>query len=311
VDSREHDAAASTGLLDAFIAWCEASPVEVRDVVVVGAGPAGLAVAACLRCHGRWPLVLERGSVGESWRGRYDRLHLHTARRLSGLPGMPIPRSCGRWVARDDLVRYLEAYAKLHGLDVRTQTAVERIEHKDRKWELVTPAGRIASRAVVVATGLDAHPFLPAWPGRERFRGELVHSAVYRNAAPYRRRDVLVVGAGNSGAEIAVDLVEGGAARVHLSVRTPPNILRRDRFGVPTQVIGIAVGAFPTPVLDSILPALQRRTVPDLSAYGLPRVERPMSRYLATGTVPILDVGLIEYVRRGRVGVVPAVERLE
>src|SRR5687767_11988326 len=83
-------------------------------------------------------LVLERGSVGESWRGRYDRLHLHTARRLSGLPGMPIPRSCGRWVARDDLVRYLEAYAKRHGLDVRMQTTVERIEHKDRKWELVT-----------------------------------------------------------------------------------------------------------------------------------------------------------------------------
>jgi Pyridine nucleotide-disulphide oxidoreductase len=93
-------------------------------------------------------------------------------------PGMPTPRSCGSWVARDDLVRYPEAYAKLHGLDVRTQTPVERIEHKDRKWELVTPAGRIAPRAVVVATGLDAHPFLPAWPGRERFRGQLVHSGM-------------------------------------------------------------------------------------------------------------------------------------
>ncbi len=87
------------------------------SVLVVGAGPAGLAVAACLRARGIEPLVVDRGSsVGDSWRARYDRLHLHTPRVQSGLPGLPIPAEFGRWVARDDMVRYLEQYARHHAI---------------------------------------------------------------------------------------------------------------------------------------------------------------------------------------------------
>ena len=84
------------------------------DAIVIGAGPGGLAAAAALRQRGLRPLVVERAEqVGASWRGHYDRLHLHTTRRLSALPGLPIPRRYGRWVGRDDVVRYLETYAEL------------------------------------------------------------------------------------------------------------------------------------------------------------------------------------------------------
>jgi putative flavoprotein involved in K+ transport len=90
------------------------------EILVVGAGASGLSAAACLTRLGRRPVVLHRDArVGASWRGRYDRLHLHTTRRFSGLPFHPVPRSYGRFVAKDDYARYLEAYADRLGLDVR------------------------------------------------------------------------------------------------------------------------------------------------------------------------------------------------
>src|SRR3982750_4616011 len=109
----------------------------MADVTVLGAGAAGLAVAAQLRARGVDCVVLERGpGVATSWRGRYDRLRLHTVRRLSGLPGLPIPRAYGRWVRRDDLVRYLETYAEHFALDVRTATTVERVEPSRDGWSV-------------------------------------------------------------------------------------------------------------------------------------------------------------------------------
>lgn len=285
----------------------------MHDWVVVGAGPAGLAAAAALRERGVRPLVLERGeAVGTAWRTqRYDRLRLHTVRALSGLPGLSIPRSCGRWVARDDFVAYLDAYARRFALEPRLGVEVQRIDRADGAWRLRTPDGPLDARRVVVATGYSREPRLPDRPGLERYAGELVHSADYRRPGPYRGRDVLVVGSGNSGAEIAVDLAEGGAARVRLSVRTPPNIVRRQRLGVPAQVVGIALGRLPGRTLDPIGRALRRLTVPDLAAHGLPAPRDGFSQVLRTGTIPILDVGIVDAVRSGRVEVVAAVEAFE
>jgi putative flavoprotein involved in K+ transport len=285
----------------------------VHEWVVLGAGPAGLAAAAALRERRVSPIVLERGDrVGASWRTqRYDRLHLHTVRALSGLPGLPIPRRYGRWVARDDFVAYLEAYARRFAVEPRFGVDVARIDRGDGSWRLTTSTGEVDGRRVVVATGYSNGPRLPDWPGLEGYRGELVHSADYRNAEPYRDKHVLVVGTGNSGAEIAVDLVEGGAARVQLAVRTPPNIVRRDRFGVPAQALGIVLGRLPERALNPIGRALRRVTVPDLAPYGLPAPREGFTQVLRTGTIPILDVGIVEAVRSGRVRVVPAVEAVD
>src|SRR2546426_1805829 len=168
-----------------------ARPVERHEAVVIGAGPAGLAAAASLREQGIDTVVLERAlSVGSSWRKHYDRLHLHTVRWLSGLPGLPIDRREGRWVSRDGVVRDLERYARHHGLDVRLNTEVLAIERDDERWRVGTNNGDVGARAVVVATGFNRDPFLPDWPGSDSFTGELLHSAVYRNPDPYRRKEV-------------------------------------------------------------------------------------------------------------------------
>ena len=158
------------------------------------------------------------------------------------MPGLGIPKRYGRWVARDDFVAYLEEYARRFGIEPRLGVRVDRIDRADGGWSLTTSSGDLEARRVAVATGYSNVPRPPDWPGVDGFRGELLHSVEYRNPEPFRGRDVLVVGTGNSGAEIAVDLVDGGAARVRLSVRTPPNIVRRDRFGIPAQVLGIVLG---------------------------------------------------------------------
>jgi putative flavoprotein involved in K+ transport len=287
--------------------------VEAHDVVIIGAGSAGLATAALLRERGIGPLVLEAGEVpGAAWRTRYDRLRLHTPRLLSGLPGLRIPRRYGRWVARDDLIEYFHAYVAHHRLDVRTNTRVEQIVRDDGGWRLDTPNGPLHARSVVVATGYNGAPFIPDWPGRHDFSGELIHSAEYVSPQPYRGRDVLVVGAGNSGAEIAHDLIDGGAARSRLSVRTPPQIVRRATAGIPAQLIGMAIKHLPPHWVDPISITQRKLSIPDLSAQGLPRPETGVrSAFLATGTTPILDVGIVDAVKRGRVEVVAAVEALD
>ncbi|MEU1277325.1 NAD(P)/FAD-dependent oxidoreductase [Streptomyces sp. NPDC005805] len=285
-----------------------------RPVYVVGGGPGGLAVAAALRGRGVRAVVLERsGAVGASWRGHYDRLRLHTTRRLSALPGLPIPRAGGRWVARDDLVDYLDAYAEHHELEIVTGVEVSRIERADGSdWLLRASGGReLTGRAVVVATGHHHTPRIPDWPGREAFTPELIHSRDYRNPGPYAGKDVLVVGAGNTGAEIAVDLARGGAARVRLAVRTAPHVVRRSTMGWPSQRSAILIRRLPLPVADGAGRVLTRLTVPDLTAHGLPRPATGLATRARAGATPVLDPGLTAAVREGAVEVVAAVESFE
>jgi putative flavoprotein involved in K+ transport len=282
----------------------------VDDVVIVGAGPAGLAAAAALRTHGLDATILERGQhVGEQWRTRYEGLHLHTIRWLSNLPGYRIPREFGRWVARDQFVQYLEQYAAHHRLEPRFGVEATRIDRDDGRWCVQTTAGMVPARVVVVASGYTRVPYLPQWPGA--FDGPLIHSADYRNPRPYRGQDVLIIGAGNSGTEIAVDLAEGGAGRVRIAVRTPPNIVRRDIKGFPSQLVGIGIQHLPLGLVDPLILELRRATIPDLAACGLPRPRAPFSQFRRTATVPIIDVGFIDAVRSGAIEVVPAVTALD
>lgn len=215
---------------------------EDRPVYVIGGGPGGLAAAYALRARGVRAVVLEKSDrVGASWRRHYDRLRLHTTRRHSALPGLAMPRSFGRWVARDDVVRYLEKYAEHHRLEIVTGVEVSRVEPAPdgTGWLLHATGGReLTGGAVVVATGHNHTPRVPDWSGREDYPGEFLHAGEYRNAKPYAGRDVLVVGVGNTGAELAVDLVQGGASRVRLAVRTPPHVVRRSTAGWPAQFTG-------------------------------------------------------------------------
>jgi putative flavoprotein involved in K+ transport len=223
-----------------------------------------------------------------------------------------MPRRYGRWVARDDLLEYFRAYVEQHSLAVRTGVRVDRLEQEGDSWRLETTDGPLRAATVVVATGYNAAPFLPDWPGRDTFAGDLIHSADYRSPAPFRDRDVLVVGAGNSGAEIAHDVADGGAARSRLSVRTPPQIVRRATLGIPAQLLGMAIRHLPPHWVDPVTKTQRRLSIPDLAARGLPRPEHGVrTSFLQTGTTPILDVGIVAAVRSGRVEIVAAVERFD
>ena len=293
----------------------DSAPPTDLPVYVIGGGPGGLAVAAVLREHGVRVIVLEKSdAVGASWRRHYDRLRLHTTRRGSALPGLAMPRSFGRWTARADVVRYLDKYAEFHQLEVVTGVEVTRVERAPdgTGWLLHATGGRkLAARAVVVATGYNHTPRVPSWPGLDSYGGELLHAGEYRNPQPYAGKDVLVVGAGNTGAEIAVDLVEGGAARVRLAVRTVPHIVRRSTAGWPAQSTGILVRRLPTWLVNLAGAALCRIAVPDLSSKGLPRPDTGLYSRVREGAIPVQDVGLIDAVRGGLVEPVAAVDSFE
>src|SRR5215212_11144005 len=286
--------------------------MERCDVIVIGAGPAGLATAGALRHYGIGAVVLERDAIGASWRKHYDRLHLHTVRWLSHLPGYKMPRRYGSWVSRDDVVEYLEQYVEAHNLDVREGVEVEGLERDGDDWRVSTAEGDFVARRVVIATGYNKHQHLPEWPGLDSYTGELVHSGNYMNPDPYGGKTVLVVGTGNSGAEICVDLIEGGAEHVQMSVRTPPTVLLRDTNGMPGQALGVVFRHVPAPIMDRLWPVIQKSAVGDLSKHGLPMPPPgAYSKFLRDDVTPILDVGLVPLLKQGKVEVVAAVERFD
>jgi putative flavoprotein involved in K+ transport len=270
----------------------------VIDVAVVGAGSAGLATARELRRRGIEAVVLERSSVGASWRAAYDSLELNTERDLSALPGLPLPADAGTWVRRDRFVCYLEQYAD--GLDVRTAD-VERLDPVEGGWSLVGTG--LTARQVVVATGASREPVVPSW-------GEtslpVVHSGAYREPTAYAGQVVLVVGGGNSGSEIAHDLAGGPARHVLLAVRTPPALLPKQVGRTSLQRLTFAVQPVPSKVADVGVRALLSVSRLGDRRRGL-RVPADVVSAARRGRVTAVDTGLRRDVRRGRVTVVPAV----
>ena len=282
------------------------------DAIVCGAGASGLAAAAVLERNGVRCLVLESGDhVGASWRGRYEGLRLNTLGWMSTMPGYHAGRRLRRFPSRDEWVSYLERYAGHFQLRVLFGSEARRIERAGEEWRVETSTGSLSAPLVVIATGYDRLPVIPDWPGRETFSGELMHSSEYRDARPFRGRDVLVVGPNVTGSELAFFLARDGAARVRVSVRTPPTILRRCRFGVPLNPSALILHRLPAAIGDRAAALSQRTTFGDLSPYGLPRPELGLvstNRKLHRG--PAIDDGFVDAVKEGKVEIVGAVEGL-
>jgi cation diffusion facilitator CzcD-associated flavoprotein CzcO len=298
------------------------------ETVIVGASAAGLATAASLRERGRSFRLLEKAPhVGASWRAHYDRLHLHTSKGFSGLPGLPMPRGYPRYPSREQMVAYLEGYARHFDLRPEFSVSVDRIARKNGGWEIATSAeggagfagdgrsanargtGRLEARNVVVATGNTRVPHQPSWPDQAAFQGSIFHSSQYRTGAAWRGRRVLVIGFGNSGGEIAIDLHENGALP-DLAVRGAVNVIPRDLLGLPVLAVGIAMDAFPPRVADALSAPLLRLTVGDIRGLGFRKLPYgPAVQINRHGRIPLLDIGTLALVRSGAVKIRPGVER--
>jgi len=280
------------------------------QVLVLGGGPAGLAVAGCLVQAGVEPVLIEKAEdVGSSWRGHYHRLHLHTVKQHSALPHRPFPAHYPRYVSRQQMVDYLQDYARGFGLNPRFGEEAVSITRVGEHWRTVCKSGNtFISSAVVVATGAGREPHEPAWPGQDEYRGHLLHSRSYRNAAPFAGQRVLVVGMGNTGAEIALDLAENGAQPT-LSVRSPVNVVRRDVLGRPTQLTAIMISRLPVRLADAIARLFRDLTVGDLGRYGLrTSTTSPLRQLREEGRTPVIDVGTLAMIKAGRIAVKPGVQ---
>jgi cation diffusion facilitator CzcD-associated flavoprotein CzcO len=278
-------------------------------ILIVGGGAAGLSAAGALKRRGMRAVVVDKlPGVGAIWARRYDRLRLHTV--YSGIAHLPM-RGYPPYPSKDEYAAYLRDYARRFELDVVTGCAVRKVRMCEGEarpaWQVESDCGIWRARVVVIGAGQYGVPITPAWPGLETYRGELAHSSSYKNARPYAGKRVLVVGIGNSGAEIAADLAEGGAAFVAISVRTPPPIVARDLFGLlAVQRSSLLLTLLPPKLADIFVRGITRLAVGDLTRYGLPKAAWwPYT----TQSVPVIDTGFVGAVKRGAVHIRPNIER--
>jgi putative flavoprotein involved in K+ transport len=191
------------------------------DVVVIGAGQSGLAAAKALQAHRISPLVLEaRDRATGSWPCYYDSLKAFSPAGFSSMPGMPFPGDPDRYPTRDEVAGYLDNYAATLGAEIHTSTRVSAVGSDGRQFVVVTADGRhLRATGIVAASGSFSSPYRPTFPGQDGFTGELTHIADYRNPAPYAGKRVIVVGAGDSAAQVANELAP--LAQVTLATRHP------------------------------------------------------------------------------------------
>jgi flavin-binding monooxygenase-like protein len=249
--------------------------------------------------------VLERGdAVGHSWAHLYDSLRLHTGKRMSSLPGLPFPASYPTFVPRQPFLEYLRTYAESFRLPIKTRCQVSGVRCRNGEWVVITNQGDFSAEALVVATGIIANPQVPKLPGREGYRGRLAHSIEYRRPEPYAGRRVLVVGVGNSGAEIASEL---GSAGVHvtLAVRSGANVVPLTMFGVPIQYVAYWVRKLPRGAQNAIVALVGRLTELRRGAPVLPRLPHsPLDR------IPVIGFHLVDAIKEGLVQLKPALREL-
>jgi hypothetical protein len=281
------------------------------DAIIIGAGPAGLACAATMRAAGLRAAVLDRaGTVGSAWRQHYDRLHLHTDRNHSGLPGLPMPRDYPTYPSRAQVVDYLENYAGQFEIRPVFNTEVSRVVRDGIRWRVDANGEKMSAPIVIVATGIAHAPYRPSWPGMDTFGGSVLHSHDYRNPAAFVGKRVLVVGFGNSGGEIALDLAEADVD-VTLAVRSPVQVIPRDLLGIPILSWAILYRHLPARLVDAINAPVLRLAVGNFEKLGLRRAAKGPRRMVEEdGHVPLIDVGTLAKIRDGSIAIRGGIDRM-
>jgi cation diffusion facilitator CzcD-associated flavoprotein CzcO len=277
------------------------APRVLFPVVVIGAGPAGLATSHALIDAGIEHVVLERGrQVGETWANLYDSLVLHTARGLSSLPGLKFPAETPLFPSREDFLCYLHRYKDAFHLPICTGSEVTRLHREDGMWVATATAGaEISARIAVVASGIVANPVSPEIPNRARFGGRVMHSVEYKRPDALASQRVLVVGAGNSAGEIAAELAQAGA-EVTIAVRSGAVVLPRDVAGVPIQYLAVSLAKLPQSLQRAIARGFRRVSALLRGPAVLPRPGDSACRQ-----VPLIGFHLTDAIRQGHVRLQP------
>ena len=279
---------------------------DLHDAIVIGAGPAGLATSRELARRGVDHVVLEKGPrLGHTWENLYDGLVLHTGKHLSSLPGLSFTASTPLFPTRQDFIAYLNQYATRFNLPVRTDAQAIRVTRDGDVWNVAVANGTsIRSRALVIATGIVSNPIVPVFRNQDLFRGRVFHSVEYRRPDGYGGRRVLIVGAGNSAAEIAAELARAGADVV-LSVRTGARVVPLRILGIPIQYIASTLNWLPL--------RAQRRTAAVIARtselFRGPAVLPPPADSDCPD-VPLIGFHLVDAIRSGSVRVKPGVQEL-
>ena len=281
------------------------------DYCVIGAGAAGLGALQVLRDEGFSVDCCEQWDrIGGHWHTDYDCLHLITPRDTSGFEGLPMPKDYPLFPSRDQMRDYILGFAAHHGLGsrIRFNTAVTELrpigERGEGGWEVATSDGeRAAYDGVIVANGHLRDPFVPEYPGR--FAGHVVHSGRYRNADDLHGDRVLVVGAGNSGCDLAVDAAQAGR-ETHISVRAGLVFQPKTLYGRPRSELPL-LGRLPVRAQERVTRALIDVSLGAPERYGLPA---PATRNLHRNR-PVVNGQLLHFIHHGRVRVAPGIERLD
>ncbi|CAL4986321.1 unnamed protein product [Urochloa decumbens] len=284
--------------------------MEVQTVVlIVGAGPAGLASAACLTQINIPYVIVEREDCSASlWQNRaYDRLKLHLAKEFCELPHMSYPADAPTYIPKDQFVKYLVNYIECFNICPKYQTVIESCSYDEGRkcWSsnardmTTSMVIRYTSRFLVVASGENSATNIPIIPGLHEFVGEVIHSSRYKSGASYSGKNVLTVGGGNSGMEIAYDLASHGA-NTSIVIHSPVHVVTKEIIR-----LGMTLAQHkPLDVVDDLLVRLSNFLFGDLSRHGIVRPKvGPLLLKDKTGQSPVIDVGTITLIKNGTIKV--------
>lgn len=279
--------------------------------LIIGAGPAGLAMAGRMRKAGLdFEIIEQSKKVGNAWHNHYDRLHLHTVKQWSHLPHLPFPEDYPLYVPRQQLTQYFADYVSHFNIQPHFETQATAItKQADGSWQVQTQNGKTyLAENVIISTGVNRVPNRPEWPGQEKFKGSITHSVSYKNPSPYVGKSVLVVGMGNTGAEVALDLSEQGVDTC-ISVRHPISVVPRDLNGRPVQVTSKQLAKLPLGLGDWLGSQIRKVYFGNLSKYGLESsTMHPAVQLRETGKTPIVDIGTIKAIKDGKIKVVKEID---
>ncbi|KAK4751075.1 hypothetical protein SAY87_004557 [Trapa incisa] len=303
------------GLVDHKEVNSRRSLVWVNGPVIVGAGPSGLATAACLREQGVPFVVLERADcIASLWQKRtYDRLKLHLPKQFCQLPKLPFPENFPEYPTKRQFIDYLESYARKFEISPRFNESVHsaRYDETSGLWRVTTAAEvEYICRWLVVATGENAECVVPEIDGLREFAGEVMHSGEYRSGEKFAGKRVLVVGCGNSGMEVSLDLCNHNASP-SMVVRSSVHMLPREVLGKSTFELAVFLMKWlPLWLVDKLLLIMAWLVLGNIERFGLKRPSvGPLELKNRKGKTPVLDIGTLGKIRSGDIKVVPGIKR--